>query len=107
MKYVLVDAIMTYRMRYAVAVPDDLPNDKAREWAMDSVTCEEVKEFSQLPLGEQISSTRIMDEEEYIRQYDEDNDYLKGWDAASKLSQALILDDEGEIVANKADWNSL
>lgn len=106
MKYVLVDAISSYRMRYAVAVPDDLPDDKAKEWAKDSVTCEEVQEFSQDHMGEQISSARIIDEKEYIRQYNEDNDYLLHWPDDRKLSAALILDEKGEIIGNKADWGA-
>lgn len=104
MKYVLVDAFSSYRMRYAVGVPDDLPDDKAKEWAMDSVTCEEVEEFSQFHIGEQISSTRIMDEKEYIRQYNEDNDYLTSWNDDMKKRCVLVLDDEGEIVSGKANW---
>lgn len=104
MKYVLVDAISSYRMRYAVGVPDDLPDDKAKEWAMDSVTCEEVEEFSQLHIGEQISSTRIIGDKEYIRQYDEDNDYLRSWNDDMKKRCVLVLNDVGEIVSGKANW---
>ena len=77
---VLVDCISTYRMRYAVEVPADNP-----EWALDTVTCEEAKEFSQKWLGETIVSHRIVDREEILKICDEDNDYCSSWTDDKKL----------------------
>jgi len=104
-KYILVDAVSSFRMRYAVAVPDDLPDDKAKEWAMDSVTCEEVQEFSQEHIGEQISATRILSEDELIKQRLEDEPYLSAWSESKLLDCVLVLDDEGNITSGKANWN--
>ena len=98
LKYVLVEAISSFRERYCVAVPADLPDQKAKEWAMDSVTCEELEEFSQLHIGEQISSTRILSEDEVIKQFDEDNDYLVSWNRDMKLRNIAILDSNGDYV---------
>ena len=77
---VLVDCISTYRMRYAVEVPADNP-----EWALDTVTCEEAKEFSQKWLGETIASHRIVDREELLKICDEDNDYCSSWSDEQKI----------------------
>jgi uncharacterized protein YnzC (UPF0291/DUF896 family) len=104
MKYVLVDAISMFRQRYAVAVPDELSDTQAREWAGDSVTCEDVEEFSQLHLGETISSYRVMTEEELLEQFDMDNDYLASWKPEKKLQCVLVLDKKGNIVSGKASW---
>lgn len=93
MKYVLTDTVITYRMRYAIAVPDDVPDDDAKERANDAVANEDVEEFSQHYVGEQIASNRVIDEEEYIRQYDEDNGYLANIPLQSKLKLALLLDE--------------
>lgn len=71
---VLVETVQTFRHRYVVEVP----KGKA-EWALDTVTMEEAKEFSQKHLGEQISSHRVVSREEVIRIFKEDNDYLKKW----------------------------
>ena len=68
---------MTYRMRYVVAC-------KNAEHAMDTVTMEEAKEFSQQCLGEQIISARAIKHDEIIALCDEDNDYCKSWDVATK-----------------------
>lgn len=74
MKYVLVDALSQYRMRYLVEVPDD-----KEDWALDIVTSEEAKEFSQLHLGELILSHRPISKEEAIDLFRKDNSYLTSW----------------------------
>jgi hypothetical protein len=96
-RYVVVTAISTHRMRYCVPMSElqklnpgggDLFNDypKAIEWANDSVTMEEVKEFSQHHMGEQIVDTFILDEERMLQMFDRDNDYLKSWTKEKKIS---------------------
>ena len=95
----MVDAISSFRERYLVAVPDDLADVTAQEWAMDSVTCEDVEEFSQLYIGEQISSTRVMTREEVLDQSDKDNDYLSSSNDDMKLRNALVLDKDGNVIS--------
>lgn len=77
---VLVEAISTYRMRYMVEVPKG-----KSEWALDTVTMEEAAEFSQLHLGEQIISRRVMTEDEVVALCDVDNSYCSTWDREKKL----------------------
>jgi hypothetical protein len=74
-KIVMVDAISTFRMRYAV----EIPVDADAEWALDTVTMGEAKELSQQHLGEQISSYRVITESELLTQYRADNDYTTSW----------------------------
>ena len=78
-KWVLVETVLQYRMRYMVEAPDDHP-----EYALDTVTTEEAKEFSQLYLGETITSHRVVNEQEALSLCDEDNDYLKSWTVEQK-----------------------
>ena len=77
---VLVDCISTYRMRYLVEVPAG-----KTEWALDTVVCEEAHEFSQLHIGEQIMSHRVVTDAEAMKICDEDNSYCAGW--ADELKQ--------------------
>src|SRR5210317_359322 len=79
-KYVMVDTISQFRMRYVVEVPDDVENPSEgkypctpEQYASDSVTCEDVREFSQEHLGETIVSTREVSLEEAIAQWRKDN----------------------------------
>lgn len=69
---VMVDTVSMFRMRYVVKVPIG-----KSEWALDTVTCNEAKEFSQKHLDETIVSHRVVTEEEYVKVFDEDNNYLK------------------------------
>lgn len=84
-KIVLVDALVSYRMRYAVELAGDSPD----EWALDTVTMEQATEFSQKCLGEQIISHRVITEAEFVQQFDKDNSYLAGWTAEKKFDSAL------------------
>ena len=106
MKYVLVDAISSFRQRYAIAVPDDFSNEKAKEWAGDTVTCEDAEEFSQYHIGETISSTRVMNKVQLIEQFDEDNDYLRAWSDDMKLRCVCVINEHGDIVSGKASWKN-
>lgn len=91
---VLVECISTFRMRYVVEVPKG-----KKEWALDTVVMNEAEELSQEHLGEQIVSHRVIDEAEYIRIFNEDNDYLKSWDDKHKFSFVKRFDDEAEAEA--------
>lgn len=71
---VMVECISTFRMRYVVEVPEG-----KKEWALDTVTCQEAEEFSQEHIGEHIVSHRVIDKAEYLRMFDEDNAYLSAW----------------------------
>ena len=89
MTWVMVEALQTFRMRYMVQVPATNP-----EWALDTVTCEEAKEFSQLSLPEIISSHRVMTEEEALALCDEDNTYTQGWTDQQKIKAFFTKDGE-------------
>jgi hypothetical protein len=79
-----------YRMRYVVEVGDDVSH------ALDEVTMRlndiDFQEFSQLHLGETIISHKEIDKADYLRMFDEDNDYLKEWTEEEKLKFVNKID---------------
>lgn len=86
-QFVLVETISQFRMRYVVEVPvgiDDFGKDKAL-WALDTVTMEKAKEFSQQHLGETIVSHWILNIDEVLEMCDQDNDYCKNWEDEKKF----------------------
>lgn len=89
-EYVIVTSISHFRLRYCIPV-DELRADNpegdfnAIEWANDSVTMEEVSEFSQLHISEDIIDTQIVSEEKMLEVFDSDNDYLKSWSKEKKI----------------------
>ena len=86
-QWVLVEAISTFRQRYMVEVPvgiDRQGKDKTL-WALDTVTLEEAKEFSQEHLGETIVSHRVVTKEDALAMCDKDNDYANVWNDETKI----------------------
>jgi hypothetical protein len=89
-KWVLVEAVSQFRMRYMIEVPEENP-----EWALDTVTMHEGKEFSQEWLGEVIVSHRVMPtQEDALALCDVDNDYCSGWTEEQKLNAFFTKDGE-------------
>jgi hypothetical protein len=87
--WVMVECIQSYRMRYCVEAPATNP-----EYALDDVTMHTPKEFSQLPLSEQIVSHRVISQEEALKICDVDNDYCSGWTDEQKIK--AFFTKEGE-----------
>lgn len=76
MTWVLVETISQFRIRYMVEVPDENKQD----WALDTVSMEKAKEFSQEFLGETILSHRVVSEQEALDLFRKDNDYVNTGD---------------------------
>lgn len=92
-KYVLVDAIQTFRMRYVVELNESDPS----EYAADTVVMNEATEFSQKFLDEQILDFRDISHDEMIALCDRDNDYAKSWDESQKVKVFVTsLEDQDE-----------
>ena len=92
-EWVLVECISTFRERYMVEVP----KGKA-DWALDTVTMNEAKEFSQKHLGETIVSHRVISEEDALELCDNENEYCKPWNNEHKMK--AFFTKEGET----KDW---
>jgi hypothetical protein len=104
-KYVLVETISQFRQRYIIEVPDNHAEVNENQfgcsaitWAEDTVTMEEMKEFSQLWLGETIVSSREIAKEEIVPLCDKDNEYCQSWDDEKKLEVFVTP------VGYKRDW---
>ena len=85
----LVETISMFRMRYVIEA-------ESVEHAKDEVTINndtgELREFSQHHVDEVITSAREIDREEYLRLFNEDNDYLQDWDEDQKLTFVNVID---------------
>lgn len=89
---VLVDTIITHRVRYMVEVPKG-----NQEYALNTVMAENAKEFSQECLGEQISSHRVISEEEALALCDKENEYCSVWTTELKKNNfftSLALEEQ-------------
>ena len=80
-KLVLVETVSMFRMRYVVECDEE---KHAADEVVMSKGNGDFEEFSQHHLDEVITSTRVIDEQEYFELFDRDNDYLKNWDVEQK-----------------------
>ena len=74
----LVETISYHRIRYVIEC------DSA-EHAKDTVTMNEAEEMSQEHIDESIIGCREIDDTEYLRVFNEDNEYLQGWSDEQKF----------------------
>ncbi len=84
----LVETVSIFRMRYVVEANN--ASDAKDEVTMNNDG--QLHEFSQLHIDEMITSTREIDRAEYLRLFDEDNDYLQDWDEEQKLDWVNVID---------------
>lgn len=107
-QFVLVEAVSTFRMRYVMEVPvgtDAQGNDKAL-WALDTVTMNEAKEFSQEHLGEQIVSHRVLSKKDVLQLCDVDNAYCSSWTTKQKMKTFVTrIDEDGSISEDETPEN--
>ena len=87
--WVMVEAVSMFRERYMIEAPKDHP-----EYALDDVTMERPKEFSQKWLGETITSHRVVSEQEALDICNVDNDYCFDWNDEQKIKVFFTKDGE-------------
>jgi len=92
-KLVMVDCISQFRIRYCVEVDNNI--DHALDEVVSREDDPEFIEFSQIHLGNTIVSHReIVTKEEFLKIFDEDNEYLQTWNEEQKLSFINTIDRE-------------
>ena len=89
-KYI-VEAISMFRMRYVIEAD-------CAEHAADEVTMQNANEFSQLHLGEHISSVRQISDEELCDLFFEDNPHLKDWPREHAFNYVTKIGEPDESV---------
>lgn len=88
-QWVLVDVVQQFHMQYMIEVP----KGKA-EWALDTVTMHEAKEFSQRDMGEIIMGHRVISEEDALQLCEEQNTYCRSWTNEQLLNAFFTKDGE-------------
>ena len=88
-KYVLVETMASYRMRYVVELNADDPN----EWACDDVVMDKAGEIGQKFLGENISDFREVAPEEIRYLAIQDSKAYKTWTAEDMIK--ILVRGEG------------
>jgi hypothetical protein len=87
-KLYLVETVSIFRQRYVVEA-------REAEHAADEVVMNmhdgSITEFSQKHVDELITSTREISTDEYLKLFDEDNDYLRAWSLPQKMQHINVI----------------
>ena len=122
-RYVIVTAIQSFRMRYAVEVPDDVEEElyfkdgtrsfpcTPEEWAMDTVTCHEAKEFTQEDMGEMIIDAEVKTLPEILNQFrKEEPAFGEAWDDEIIIKNTITpigWDEKERIEKEEERWKNV
>ena len=80
----MIDCVATHHIRYCVEAEDETQLGEVIKLIDEGNN--ELIEFSQEFLGEKVVTYGIIiSKEEYLKMFDEDNEYLKGWSKEKKL----------------------
>ena len=80
----MVETVSIFHMKYLVEA-------KEESHALDEVVCqgEELREFSQKYVDENIISSRLITKKDALKEFDKDNDYLKDWSNSEKIEKTV------------------
>ena len=80
----MVETVSLFRIKYLVEA-------KEESHALDEVVWqgEALKEFSQKHIDESIISSRAITENAALKEFDDDNDYLKDWPSSKKIETTI------------------
>jgi hypothetical protein len=84
-KLILVETVSSFRITYVVKCREE-------EHALDEVLCNsEIVECSQRHIDENIFNTREITQEEYLKLFDKENDYMSSWTKEQKLNMINVI----------------
>jgi hypothetical protein len=90
-KLYMVETVSIFRMRYVVEAHEaSHANDEVVMKLGESTV--DFSEFSQKHVDELITSTREISVEEYLKMFDEENDYLSKWNIPQKMQYIHSID---------------
>lgn len=90
-KLYMVETVSIFRHRYIIGARSD---DDAKDEVVMCLGKEGFDEFSQKHIDETIIDAREISTDEYIKEFDRENDYLKNWPLEKKFQFVHDIDYE-------------
>ena len=78
-KYVMVNAISMFNMKYVIEVPDEVEDKDLLDHVQKQVAAENTKEFTQRHMGETVSNYSIVTKNEIIDHFRTEEPYFASW----------------------------
>ena len=78
-KYVMVNAISMFNMKYCIEVPDEVEDKDLLDHVEKQVSAENTKEFTQRHMGETVSNYSIVTQDEILEEFRSEEPYFAEW----------------------------
>jgi len=78
-KYVMVDAVSMFSMKYCIEVPDEMEDKDLLDHVEKQVSAGNTMEFTQRHMGETVSNYSIVTKNEIIEQFRSEEPYFASW----------------------------
>ena len=78
-KYVMVNAISMFNMKYAIEVPDEVEDKDLLDHVEKQVSAGDTLEFTQRHMGETVSNYTIVTKNEIIEHFRTEEPYFASW----------------------------
>lgn len=88
-KLYMVETLSIFRHRYVVSAHE---STHATDEIVMHLGDDKLHEFSQKHIDETIMDVREISTDEYLKEFDKDNDYLKSWSIDKKFQCVMDID---------------
>ena len=78
-KYVMVNAVSMFNMKYVIEVPDEVEDKDLLDHVEKQVKAENTKEFTQRHMGETVSNYDVVTQQEIIDTFRNEEPYFAEW----------------------------
>ena len=79
-KYVMVDAVSMFKMKYCIEVPDEIEDKDLLDHVEKQVSAGDTLEFTQRHMGETVENYTIVTKDEILEQFRSEEPYFASWE---------------------------
>lgn len=107
-KYVMVNAVSMFNMKYCLEVPEDLAEGDMFDYVSEKVRTGNVKELTQKHIGENVTNYEIVDQKEILKQFRKDEPIFGEWtdERIMKMVTPIDFDAEQYYKEEEERWKS-
>ena len=78
-KYVMVNAVSMFNMKYCVEVPDEVEDKDLLDHVEKQVSAGDTLEFTQRHMGETVSNYSVVTKDEILEEFRSEEPYFASW----------------------------
>lgn len=79
-KYVMVNAVSMFNMKYVIEVPDEVEDKDLLDRVEKQVSAGDTLEFTQRHMGERVSNYSVVTKDEILKEFRSEEPYFASWE---------------------------